>query len=91
LSNLIELLGASSDRSIEDVTASYGTYGELKEDLAEALVELLAPLRSRYEQFAVDQGAVAELLAKGAEKAQSVASATLRRAEHAIGLLQSLG
>ncbi len=91
LSNLIELLAASSGRSIEDVTASYGTYGELKEDLAEALVELLAPLRSRYEQFAVDQGAVAELLAKGAEKAQRVASATLRRAEHAIGLLQSLG
>ncbi len=87
LSNLIELFAAASGRSIEDVTASYDRYGPLKADLAETLVEVLAPVQERYAKITADPQAVPRLLAMGARKAGAVASGTLRRARQAIGLL----
>jgi tryptophanyl-tRNA synthetase len=87
LSNLIELLAVATDRSPTDVAGSYQRYGDLKGDLAEALVELLRPVRERRVALAADPGAVTALLAKGADKARVTASATYRRAAEAIGLL----
>jgi tryptophanyl-tRNA synthetase len=87
LSNLIELFAAASQRSIDEVTASYDRYGPLKADLAETLVEVLTPVRARYAEITADPSAVPLLLAKGALKASAVASQTLVRARQAIGLL----
>ncbi len=87
LSNLLELLAASTGRTPEEVAGSYERYGDLKADVAEALIELLRPVRERREALAADPGAVISLLATGADKAREVASATYRRAASAIGLL----
>ncbi len=87
LSNLLELLAASTGRTPEEVAGSYARYGDLKADVAEALIELLRPVRERREALAADPGAVISLLATGADKAREVASATYRRAASAIGLL----
>jgi tryptophanyl-tRNA synthetase len=87
LSNLIELFAAASQRSIEDVTASYDRYGPLKADLAETLVEVLTPVRQRYADITADPGEVPRLLETGAAKASAIASKTLARARQAIGLL----
>jgi tryptophanyl-tRNA synthetase len=88
LSNLIELFAAASDRSVDDVTASYDRYGPLKADLAETLVEVLTPVRERYREITADVEAVPLLLEKGALKAGATASQTLARAREAIGLLE---
>jgi len=87
LSNLIELYAAASDRSVEQITASYDRYGPLKADLAETLVQVLTPLRERYTAITADPGEVPRLLRKGALKAGVRASKTLARAREAIGLL----
>jgi tryptophanyl-tRNA synthetase len=87
LANLIELLASSSSRSIDDVVAAYSQYGPLKTDVAEALVDVLAPVKARYLELEQDPGAISEILEKGAAKASAVASGTLRRAQQAIGLL----
>jgi tryptophanyl-tRNA synthetase len=87
LSNLIELLAVATDRPPLEVAGSYQRYGDLKADLAEALVELVRPIRERRTALAADPGAVASLLARGADKARITASATYRRAADAIGLL----
>jgi tryptophanyl-tRNA synthetase len=87
LSNLIELFAAASDRSVEQITASYDRYGPLKADLAETLVQVLTPLRERYTAITADPGEVPRLLRKGALKAGVRASKTLARAREAIGLL----
>jgi tryptophanyl-tRNA synthetase len=87
LSNLIELLAVASDRTPNEVAGSYQRYGDLKSDLAEALVEMLRPVRERRDALAADSGAVTALLASGADKARKVASATYARAAEAIGLL----
>jgi tryptophanyl-tRNA synthetase len=87
LSNLIELFAAATDRSVEEVTASYDRYGPLKADLAETLVEVLTPVRERYAKITADPGEVPRLLKMGAGKAGVIASKTLERARQAIGLL----
>jgi tryptophanyl-tRNA synthetase len=87
LSNLIEIFAAASQRSIEDVTASYDRYGPLKADLAEILVEVLTPVRERHAEMQADPGEVPRLLAKGALKARAIASTTYLRASRVVGLL----
>ena len=87
LSNLIELLAVATGRTPAEVAGAYDRYGDLKADVAEALVELLRPVRERRAALAADPGAVTSLLAAGADKARAVASATYRRAADAIGLL----
>jgi tryptophanyl-tRNA synthetase len=87
LSNLIELLAVATDRSPTDVADSYRRYGDLKDAVSEALVEMLRPVRERRLALAADPGAVTDLLAMGAAKARTTASATYRRAAEAVGLL----
>jgi tryptophanyl-tRNA synthetase len=87
VSNLVELLAVATDRTPTEVAVSYQRYGDLKRDVAEALVELLRPVRERRAELAADPGAVTAILAKGADKARSVASVTYHRAAEAIGLL----
>ena len=87
VANLLELLAAATDRTPAAVATGYERYGDLKTDTAEALVELLRPLRERRAELAADPGAVSGLLARGAHKATEIASATYRRAADAVGLL----
>ncbi|MGH9171730.1 MAG: tryptophan--tRNA ligase [Acidimicrobiales bacterium] len=87
ISNLVEIMAAASGRSIEDVAGSYSQYGPLKVDLIEVLVDVLAPVKVRYEEMLKDKGAVAALLEKGAAKAADVAAPTLQRAKRAVGLV----
>jgi tryptophanyl-tRNA synthetase len=87
LSNLLELLAVATGRTPTEVAGSYERYGDLKGDVAEALIELLRPVRERREALAADPGAVPAMLATGAEKATAVASATYARSARAIGLL----
>ncbi len=87
VSNLLDILAACSGESPTEIAARYSQYGPLKADTAAAVIELLRPIRERYQALAADPARTAKLLAKGAEKAQSIASVTLARAQHHIGLL----
>jgi tryptophanyl-tRNA synthetase len=55
--------------------------------VAEAVVAMLAPLQSRYEELAAGRGEVARILADGAAKAEATAAATMERVRAATGLL----
>jgi tryptophanyl-tRNA synthetase len=87
VSNLLELLAVATDSSPSDVAGRYTQYGPLKADTAEAIVEYVRPVQERYHALARDQAHVQDLLAKGAAKAEAVASRTLARARTAVGLL----
>jgi tryptophanyl-tRNA synthetase len=87
VSNLLELLGAATGRSPQDAAQGYSSYGPLKADVAEALIELLRPVRERHAKLAADQGGLEAILDIGSAKAELVASATAARASDAIGLL----
>jgi len=87
VSNLLTILGAATDRDPGKVAADYSRYGPLKSDTAAAVVEMLRPLRERYESLAADAAGTTALLAAGAGKARPVAAATVGRARDAMGLL----
>ena len=87
VSNLLSILGAATGRTAADVAEGYEQYGPLKADCAEAVVELLRPIQERYRELEADSGAMVEILAKGAGKAQAVSSVVLDRAKRNIGLL----
>jgi tryptophanyl-tRNA synthetase len=87
LANLLELLAAATNRTPAGVAAEYSRYGDLKNDVATALVELLRPIRERRRALEDDPGHVNAVLARGAAKAHEVAAATYARAADAMGLL----
>ncbi len=87
VSNLLELLALATDRSPAQVAEEYSQYGPLKADTAAAVVELLRPVQERYRRLIADPAVAEKALARGADKAQSVAAVTLARARLAMGLL----
>jgi tryptophanyl-tRNA synthetase len=87
LANLLDLLGAATGLDPADVARRYDRYGDLKRDVAEALVEMLRPVRERRAALEGDSSAVAGILAEGAARAHEVAAVTYERAADAVGLL----
>ena len=89
LANLLDLLAGATDRSPQEVAAGYTRYGDLKKDVAEALDELLRPVRQRRAALEADLAYVDAVLAEGADDAHGIAANTYARASDAIGLLSS--
>jgi tryptophanyl-tRNA synthetase len=87
VSNLLSILAACSDSTPEVVGAGFSAYGELKAAVAEAVVEFLGPVRSRYEALLHDTGHLLDVLADGAARADAIARPVVRRAEDAMGFL----
>jgi tryptophanyl-tRNA synthetase len=93
VANLLTIYSALAERSIADLEKAYEGkgYGDLKKDLADALVAYLLPIQERYRKFSSDPGEVARILEIGAEKAQAVASKTLVTVYDRVGFLPRLG
>ena len=87
MSNLLELLSVATGKPPAELASGYQQYGPLKSDTADAVVAMVEPIQQRFAELAADPGHVHAVLAKGAAKATSVASATLDRAKRNIGLL----
>jgi tryptophanyl-tRNA synthetase len=62
-------------------------YGALKTDLAEVMVDFVTPFRARTQEYLDDPETLDSVLAKGAEKARSIAGETLATAYERIGFL----
>jgi tryptophanyl-tRNA synthetase len=88
VSNLLSILAAATNRTPEEAAVGYTQYGPLKKDTAAAVVEMVRPIQKRYAELSGDPAETARLLAKGAEKARSIASVVNERAHVNIGLLR---
>jgi tryptophanyl-tRNA synthetase len=86
VANLLEILGALTGNEPAELAGRYEQYGPLKADAAEAVVAALQPFQARYAELSADPAEVDRIIARGAEKAQAIASVTLDRAYRAIGL-----
>ncbi|MBC1499297.1 tryptophan--tRNA ligase [Listeria weihenstephanensis] len=87
VSNLLTIYSAITGESIKELEAKYEGkgYGDFKSDLAEVVVNELAPIQERYEHF-LKSPELDDILDKGAEKAARVANKTLKKMENTIGL-----
>ena len=90
ISNLIEIMAVATGASIADVEARYNGqgYGQFKEDVGEAVVELFAPIQQRYEELRADEGELRRLLAVGADKAREAAAPTLAAMYERMGFVR---
>jgi tryptophanyl-tRNA synthetase len=86
--NLIGIYGTITGESVEQVLARFAGqgFGSFKPALADALVALIAPLRTRLEQFRADPAELDRILVAGAERASAMAAPTLAAAYRAVGL-----
>jgi tryptophanyl-tRNA synthetase len=87
VSNLLEILAACTGGNPSELATQYQQYGPLKSDTGAAVIALIEPIRSRYNELLQDPAELARLLAKGNDRARAVASRTLARVHSAIGLL----
>jgi tryptophanyl-tRNA synthetase len=87
VSNLLGILAAATDADPEALAGDYSQYGPLKADAAAAVIERLRPIQDRYHELVANGAALAETVAKGADKARATAEVTLARAREAVGLL----
>ncbi|WP_240913734.1 tryptophan--tRNA ligase [Sphingomonas sp. HDW15A] len=86
--NLLGIMAALQDRSIEAVLGDYAGqgFGQFKPALAEALVAMIGPLRSRLEQLRADPAELDRILDSGAARARELAAPTLAEAYKVVGL-----
>jgi tryptophanyl-tRNA synthetase len=87
ISNLLDILSAATGKPIDELVAQYSQYGTLKSDTGDAVIAVVEPIRTRFQELMHDKGELARLLSIGNERARSVAAVTLQRAHSAIGLL----
>lgn len=89
LANLLTIFSVLSGRSVDDLVADYagGGYGALKKDLAEQVTASFAPIADRTHELLADPAELDRLLGAAAERASSVANATLTRVYDRVGLL----
>jgi len=86
LLTLLSVLGGSSIASLEGEFAGRG-YGDLKSATADAVVEAFAPVRTRALELLADPAELDRVLTGNAERADAIASETLRRIYDRVGFL----
>jgi tryptophanyl-tRNA synthetase len=91
ISNLIEIMSVATGEEPEAIEARYDGqgYGPFKEEVGEAVVELLDPVRRRYEELRGDPIELERLLARGAEKARAASEPTLASMYERMGFVKA--
>jgi tryptophanyl-tRNA synthetase len=88
VTNLIDILAiarGTSPEAIEGEMRAARGYGDLKAATAQAVVEMLAPVRERYAELRGDEQRLEAILAEGAQKARAMAGETLIDVRAAMG------
>ncbi|MDR2891371.1 MAG: tryptophan--tRNA ligase [Alistipes sp.] len=88
LFTLLKLVSAPS--TVEHFAASYNAceirYGDLKKQLAEDIVAVVAPIRERIEAVKADEAFLRRVTADGAEKARESSAKTLAQVREIMGI-----
>jgi len=89
ISNLLTIHAALSGKSVADLENEFAGkgYGDFKAAVAEVVVEYLRPIRSRALELLDDEAHLVKVLHAGADKARTVASATVAQTYKNLGLV----
>ncbi len=93
VSNLLTIQSALSGTPVEVLVDKYAGkgYGDLKVDTADVLTEFVTPLRGRVAEYMENPEYLDEVLARGAQRARSIASTTLAAVYDKVGFLATGG
>ena len=87
VSNLIEIYGAVTGKSFEEVEKEFEGkgYGDFKLAVGEAVADLLTPLQTRFNELSQDKAYIDKIIKDNAEKADYYATKTLRKVQKKVG------
>ncbi|MEU4418591.1 tryptophan--tRNA ligase [Nocardia salmonicida] len=89
VSNLLVILSSLRETPIVDLEVNFEGkgYGDLKAEVADALVEFVTPLQKKVQDYLSDQTELDRILAAGAERAREIAGNTLAQVYDRVGFL----
>jgi tryptophanyl-tRNA synthetase len=87
LSNLLEIFSNIVGEAPDVIASRYTRYGDLKNDVATAVIEELSPIAKKYRELRPDVTTLRSIVAGGAQRASDVAGPVYQRAAKAMGLL----
>ena len=89
ITNLLRIYSGLAGETVADLESRYAGagYGQFKKDLAEVVVDALAPIRERTEKMLADEAALDRLLAQGAARAGALARPTMAAVSDRVGFL----
>ncbi|RDI64363.1 tryptophan--tRNA ligase [Nocardia pseudobrasiliensis] len=89
VSNLLVILSSLTGTPIVTLESDYAGkgYGDLKGDVADALVEFVTPLQAKVQEYLNDEAELDRILATGAERARDIASKTVAQVYERVGFL----
>ncbi len=89
INNLMEIYGAVTDQTMEQIEAQFSGkgYGDFKTAVGEAVAAELCPIQERFAQFMNDKAQLETLMKQGAEHASYVADKTLRKVMKKMGFV----
>ena len=87
ISNLLEILSALTNESIDSIVDRYQDkgYGQLKGEVADAVCQCLTTIQDKYHQI-VDSDIIESTLKKGAEVANKIAYKKLKKVQKKMGI-----
>jgi len=88
ISNLLTIYSLLAEQPVAEIEAQYAGkgYGAFKGELADLVVEQLAPLQQRLRELTEAPSEVVRILDEGAERARGLASAKMERVRELIGV-----
>ena len=89
LANLLVLYSVLANKEIPDIVAEYDgkMYSQLKEDLGEIAVMVLAPIQDEYTRIIKDKKYLNGILKNGAEQASYIARKTMSKVYRKVGFV----
>lgn len=86
ISNLLNILSVCTNVPIKDLETKYNNsnYGEFKNDVAEAIINLLTPFQEKYKSYNDDE--VKKILADGAKKVKPLAEKKMKEVREKVGI-----
>jgi tryptophanyl-tRNA synthetase len=86
--NLLTIFQAFTEWPTERVREHFAgmRYGDLKKQVAEAVVAAIEPMQKRYREIAAEPGYIAKVLEEGAQRVTPLARDTVNKAKKAMGL-----
>lgn len=89
IENLMNILSATTGESLESIEARFEGkgYGEFKNEVSEAVVESLRPIKAEYDRLISDKAYIESVYKKGAETASYIANKTLTKVFKKIGFV----
>ena len=85
--NLINILSATTNQSVDQVLGNYAgkEYSALKKDLADSLIQVISPIRGEINNLLNNQDELNVILADGTEKAAAIANPIIEEVYKIVG------